>query len=463
MRLMNNRYYLDLLLAFVISSLFYLLFFFMPGSKLMRAVLGIPFLFFIPGYMITALLFPPVQEDEDEEEDPPPVKRSRFGFKFSKKEEGSDEEKIERGVDWPIRIALSVGISLGVVGIVSWILNDLYPINPEFFGVRSDRMVLIIYILSVVCAGGAIIRRSRLDPEMQEKFRIPSIRLFENDPRDIIITSTLILILIGAIGYGVYLRQHHHPASDRYTELYILGPDQKIEGYPSIVMIDELRTLYLGLANHEFESRDYDIVMSLDYQGFDIRIDDLSDLRMNRSVKYLFNISLGHGHRFEEPISFFFDTQGQYLFSIMVLDKDGSKYREVKLDITALEPSNMIRSDDMIMYLADEYGIPSDLPATHWNENILSFKLVIVNNDLSDPINTNVTLNYGTRTFYELIEPFSVHALNSSTVLYSTYEIPAQSRYSYHFSIILPKGNFDMIIQLNRDDLTTFHRGIRVQ
>ena len=464
MRLINNRYFIDIQLAYLISSFFYLLFFFMPGSKLIRAVMGIPFLFFIPGYMLTALLFPPVHEDEEEDEvEAPPVKRSRYGFKFMKKEEEIKKDKIEKGVDWPIRIALSVGISLGIVGIVSWILNDLYPLNEGLFGVRSDRVVLIIYMLTVFSAGGAIIRRSRLDPEMQEKFAIPRIRLFENDPKDIIITSALILILIGAIGYGVYLRQYHHPASDRYTELYILGPDQKIEGYPSIVLINDYKTLYLGLANHEFETRDYDVVFSLDYQGFDMRIDDLTNLRMNRTVKYLYKISLEHGKSFEEPIKFLFDTQGQYLFSIMVLDKDGSKYREVKLDITALEPSNMIRSDNMIMYLADEYGVPSDIPATHWNENILSFKLVIVNNELSDSLYTNVTLNYGGRAFYTFIEPFSVHALNSSTVLYSTYDIPAQSRYSSHFSIILPKGNIDLIIQLNRDDLTTFHRSIRVQ
>ena len=115
------------------------------------------------------------------------------------------------------------------------------------------------------------------------------------------------------------------------------------------------------------------------------------------------------------------------------------------------------------MYLADENGVPSDLPRTHWNENILSFKVIIVNNDLSEPFFTNVTLNFGDRALYKFIEPSSVHTLNSSTVLYSTYDIPAQSRYSYHYNIFLPKGDFNLIIQVNMDDLTTFHRIIKVQ
>ena len=364
-------------------------------------------------------------------------------------------------MDWPIRIALSVGISLGVVGIVSWILNDLYPLNEGLFGVRSDRVVLIIYILTVFSAGGAIIRRSRLDPEMQEKFALPRIRLFENDPKDIIITSVLILILIGAIGYGVYLRQYHHPASDRYTELYILGPDEKIEGYPNIIEVDESRMLHLGLANHEFETRDYFVIISLDYQGVERTIKNLNDLQMNRSVKYVFSTTLEHGQRFQEPLTFFMDTQGQYLFSVMILDKDGSKYREVKLDITVLDPDNMIRGEGIIMFLADQFGVPSYLSDTLWNENILSFQLVIVN-DRTYPFPANVTLTIGDRIYLVMIEPFTVYSMNLSTSLFSYINIPSHDTGTYNFLITLPRGTWDLAIQVNRLNSMTFVQTITV-
>jgi uncharacterized membrane protein len=80
------------------------------------------------------------------------------------------------------------------------------------------------------------------------------------------IEKALIIALIGSIiistGMLAYAKMTYE--EEKFTMLYLLGPDGKAEGYPNESLIDVPITVTVGIENHELQDIDYILQMRLD-------------------------------------------------------------------------------------------------------------------------------------------------------------------------------------------------------
>ena len=193
-------------------------------NSIIRTILGIPMVLFIPGYVLIAALFP----------------------------KKSDLESIER-------IALSFGMSIAVVPLIGLGLN----FTP--FGIRLIPILVSLCIYTTLLIIVAKYRRGLCG---KEQFSVPFRKTYEemineiNKPKskvDNILTIVLIITIILAIGTLVYVIAMPK-IGERFTEFYILNSSsQKADNYPTNLKIDQPVTYLVGISNHEYSPVNYTI------------------------------------------------------------------------------------------------------------------------------------------------------------------------------------------------------------
>ncbi|MFQ5924446.1 MAG: DUF1616 domain-containing protein [Dehalococcoidia bacterium] len=213
----------ELLLINVLVALLIVIVALFP-SNVLRIILGLPFVLFLPGYALTAALFP---------------KKGDLG-----------------GIG---RIALSFGLSIAVTALVGLILNytpwglSLYPIL----------LSLTVFILAASAVAYYRRRRISVEERFTRSFQIASPRwagLSNVDKALSIVLVLSILAAIGALGYVVAAPK----AGEQFTEFYVLGPEGEVEDYPRQLALGEQATVTLGIVNHEGEETSYHIEVTID-------------------------------------------------------------------------------------------------------------------------------------------------------------------------------------------------------
>jgi len=265
----NGLIPLNLLVLLLIAVIILL-----PSTSL-RIALGLPFLLFLPGYTLTAALYP-------------------------KKE----------GIDAIERVALSFGLSIAVVPLIGLALNY----TPWGITVESVlySVVSFIFITSII----AMLRRTRLHE--QERFCIESRLKLSGWGGSALNKSLSIMLLVsilgalGALGYVLVTPK----LGERLTEFYILGPDSTAQGYPDEFVMDgdevvlvrydgdetqevasERGKIILGIVNREYEDATYLIRVSID--GETVRINFGKD-----ELDKIGPIELAHEEKWEHEIGF---------------------------------------------------------------------------------------------------------------------------------------------------------------
>ena len=206
------------LLAFVLVAVIVLL----PSNSL-RIVLGLPFLFFFPGYTLMAALFP-------------------------KRE----------GVCATARIALSFGISLAIVPLIGLVLNY----TP--WGIRLEPILYSVTVFIVITSIIAWLRRKRL-PE-PNRFNIEfqlKVPVWGSSSLHKVLFIILVMVVVGALGSLVYLIAVPR-VGETFTEFYVLGLDGKAAGYPEEVGVGEEGKVIVAVVNHEHEVVSYRVEVSID-------------------------------------------------------------------------------------------------------------------------------------------------------------------------------------------------------
>ena len=250
MKLKNN---IDLTLAALFSLLLIPAVVF-THSLAARVSLGVPFLLFIPGYVLLAAFFPD---------------RSRLSA-------------VER-------MAYSVVLSIALVMLDGLALNYFWTIDiyPLLISLES----LILPVLAV-----AWLRRRNLAKDE----RMPSDRA-EPGPKmafaDILLTILLVLALIGAGGVAVYTGIK---SQQPYSEFYLLGAGGKAADYPQNLAVGQQGQFTLVLANRERQAVSYTIKIS--QQDGHTFIDG--------SEQSPTSITLANGQKQSYAVSFSFDTAG---------------------------------------------------------------------------------------------------------------------------------------------------------
>jgi uncharacterized membrane protein len=189
--------------------------------QVLRIILGLPFILFLPGYTLIVALFP---------------KRS--------------------GLDAIERVALSFGLSIAVVPLIGLVLN----FTP--WGIRLYPILVSLTVFIAAMSAIAWYRRYRL-PEQERLNLILNLSLPRHENRlDRALSVVLILAIVGAIGTLGYVIASPR-VGERFTEFYVLGLEGKAEGYPTELTVGEEGRVILGITNREHETMSYEVEIKI--------------------------------------------------------------------------------------------------------------------------------------------------------------------------------------------------------
>jgi len=267
------------------------IFVFTPGLKetVVRNILGLSLLLFLPGYSLIVALFPAK----------------------------SDLDVIEI-------TALSFGLSIAVVPLIGLGLNY----TP--WGIRLLPIQICLSVFTFIMCGFAYLRRAKLSETeaFEVSFRETAVSINEILKRSAsrldkalsIILVLSILLSVAALIYVIVtpLEEEH------FTEFYILGPGQKAD-YPAKLVLGENGTITVGIVNHEYRPVNYTLQMRLENKSLPL-------LESQR------HISLTHNETWEEPVTFtpHFEGKNMKLEFLLFNDTDASvPYRHLHLWIDA--------------------------------------------------------------------------------------------------------------------------------
>jgi len=219
MKISSSKYPVDILLCILWSTAL------LPITLLsmdttVRTLLGLPFILFIPGYLLIFALFP--------------------------------SRKTDRGIDGIERIALSFGLSIAIVPLLGLLLNY----TP--WGIRLEPILLSLFFFIMGVGFFAMYRwiQTPADERFIISFHIsPPKSTNKLDTTLTIILAIAIVIAVVALIYVIVTPK----TGERFTEFYLLGPSGKATGYPRNLTAGENATVIIGLANHEYTLMNYTI------------------------------------------------------------------------------------------------------------------------------------------------------------------------------------------------------------
>jgi uncharacterized membrane protein len=219
MRIRFEKYPIDILLSITWSMII------LPIATLniegtVRIILGLPFILFIPGYVLIFALFPTRITD--------------------------------KGIDSIERIALSFGLSIAIVPLIGLGLNY----TP--WGIRLQPILLSVFIFIIGVGSIAIYRWTKTDTS--ERFTIAlDVALPKAEQRiDKALTLMLgaaIIIAITSLTYVIVVPK----TGEKFTEFYLLSTERRADDYPTNLTVGEEASVIIGIVNHEYRPITYTV------------------------------------------------------------------------------------------------------------------------------------------------------------------------------------------------------------
>ena len=246
-----------------------------------RIILGILLILFIPGYSLIAALFP----------------------------KKSDLDGIER-------ISLSFGLSIAVTPLIGLLLNY----TP--FGIRLEPVLISLSLFTAVMSVAAYIRRWQLPAG--ERFNVNFKHYFNRitesfnreSGKDKVLSIVLVISIVLAVSATAYVIAVPKEG-EKFTEFYILGPDGKASDYPTNLTVGQTGNVTVGIVNHEYSTVNYEMVIKLNNQT----INDT-------------NITLSNNETWQQPFTFTPLSYGQNQkieFELYKLPENSTVYRSLHL------------------------------------------------------------------------------------------------------------------------------------
>lgn len=229
-----NVLHFDIKLS-ILLIIFSIIFILIPpfSQTFIRILIALPFLLFLPGYLLISFMFP-------------------------KKRELSTIE----------RFTLSIGLSIAIV------VFDGFGLNYTPWGFRPNSIVISLSIIMGALLLATYFKRKKLGDDAYE-FSFKDIRSFyltlkskdvesgpEYDPaleKTLIRTMIIAIILVSAV--VLYANLTREP--EKFTALYILGSSGMAENYPDEVYINMPTSLLTGIENHEYQPVNYTVRVQL--------------------------------------------------------------------------------------------------------------------------------------------------------------------------------------------------------
>ena len=232
-----------------------------PGQGVLRIVLGLPLVLFLPGYAFIAALFPEAGSGPTDASADPDDVEGADGEDSASAPSGRD-----RGIDGIERVALSFGLSIAIVPLIGLVLN----FTP--WGIRERPILVSICGFTLLATAVAATRRRAL-PE-QERFRVPyrdwlgaaRVELFEPETRTDAALNVLLAVSVVLAAASVTYAVAVPKQGEAFTEFYLLTRDDGelvAADYPTELVQGEPAPLVIGIGNHEHREVEYTVVVSL--------------------------------------------------------------------------------------------------------------------------------------------------------------------------------------------------------
>lgn len=215
-----------------------------------RTVLGAFFVLFVPGYAIVSALFPetdkrPVETTADRADAAPVT--------------------LQRTVDGPERVLLSIGLSTATAGLSGFALHL------SSLTLRPLTVLTPLAVVAVLSTLIAIRRRARIRPG--RRFLVPYRRwVSEITARSggstvevVVNVAVVVTILLASstLGFALLFPQD----GEEFTELYLLTENEtggpRMADFPNELVVDETRTVHVGVGNHERQPMNYTLLVEL--------------------------------------------------------------------------------------------------------------------------------------------------------------------------------------------------------
>ncbi|RQD82615.1 MAG: DUF1616 domain-containing protein [Methanocalculus sp. MSAO_Arc2] len=276
----------------------------------LRVVFALPFILFIPGYLLIAALFP---ADDD--------------------------------LDWIERIALSFGLSIAVVPLIGLGLNY----TP--WGIRLDPIVTALVLFAVAMAIIAAYRRIILPEEKRLTIPVQEVmdgirdEFFpqESTRLDRVLSALLVGAIILAVATTIFVIVVPKEG-EKFTEFYILGEKGKAADYPTNFRAGTNQSVIIGIGNHEYR----DVTYTVRVYGFSQEFDPATNTsRVLASVLLgSFTTTIPHTETEERDFAFIIEDTGINRVQFLLFDENlpppdlpprelvNSSYRDLHLWVT---------------------------------------------------------------------------------------------------------------------------------
>jgi len=246
--------------------------------RLIRIVLGFPFLLFVPGYLTTAAVFP---------------RKGDLGL-------------LER-------LVLSFGLSITVIPMLC------YALEGTSWGISLYSILATITVYLIAVSLLALFRRAKLPREQQLDFDFElNFNQLKNHRIKRSFHSGLLLAVLFCLGAAAYAMSTPQEA-EQFTEFYILGSSGMAADYPTSVNANEDVAVTACVVNNEKETTSYRL---------EVEIED-------HTVQAISPITLGQGEEWQQEITFRAGSPGEkrkvsfYLFKLD--EKEQAPYRNLHL------------------------------------------------------------------------------------------------------------------------------------
>jgi uncharacterized membrane protein len=289
----------DLLLAAALALVLVGLVVFWPDS-LVRQVLGLIFVLFLPGYAATAALFP-------------------------------ENEQID-GIE---RVALSFGLSIAIVPLIGLALNF------TTWGIRLDPIMASVSGFIIAAAAVGWYRRMRLP--VDERFAI--VVDFQMDWKgmplvDKALTVGIAVMLVASVVVLAWAITTPREG-ETFTQLALLGPDGMATDYPRNMTVGEDKRVLLSVKSFEHATFDYTVVIVLtNATDYNFTVESSSiDWNQTHSLTPYEGISqdfsLEHLEYYNQTFDFNVTGNGTWKLQFLLYSQgqplDQDSYREVHL------------------------------------------------------------------------------------------------------------------------------------
>jgi uncharacterized membrane protein len=253
----------------------------LPRFIWLRTIFSIPFLLFLPGYILVSAFWPKGCEKKQE---------------------------VREGISVLERLALSFGLSVAIIAVIVLGLN----FTP--WGIRLYPIMGAICCFIVVFAFVALFKRMKIPKNERFSVDVPIMMPNINDWTllDKVLSVGIVIVIIAAFSVLYYVAVT--PAEGvKFTQLYILNDNEIADNYPTTLTIGENATVRVGVICNEWRTVNYTVVAGIENATQIIYYDDWSHtFTLTNDTGIGRYISLDHENKFEQDFNVRFNEPGRY-------------------------------------------------------------------------------------------------------------------------------------------------------